>query len=175
MTIDLDTDYEDLDLILDLLSAHVTEKFIAVEEAVGDQNTALAAEKYVQWKQMVEAIEDFNEQLTKDNEKIKTELVPSVFRSEDFGASSITTNSGFRVTVSSKIYASAKGEKKKEAKDWLRSNDAEHCIVEQINASSLSSHAKELSEQNMELPDDLFNKFVKDTMSVTKVKPKKGK
>lgn len=143
-------------------------------KAVESRNVATVAEKFVSWKLQFEEFEKFYKEVAAQNDKFKSELVPSVFQDPEGGAKTITTNSGYRVTVTNKIYASAKGDAKKEAKDWLLQNNHEYVIVESVNASSLSSLAKELAEKNEQLPEDLFNQFTKSGMSVTKVKtPKK--
>ena len=145
-------------------------------KAVESRNVATVAEKFVSWKLQFEEFEKFYKEVAAQNDKFKSEMVPSVFQDPEGGAKTVTTNSGYRVTVTNKIYASAKGDAnvKKWAKDWLIRNDHAYVIVEQINASSLSSLAKELAEKNEQLPEDLFNQFTKSGMSVTKVKtPKK--
>lgn len=51
---------------------------------------------------------------------------------------------------------------------WLRENGHESLLKLTVNASSLSSAAKELMEGGMELPEEFFRVHTKDNTSVTK-------
>lgn len=93
--------------------------------------------------------------------------IPGKF--EELGISTITVN-GYRYTKSETIRASMKD--KGGAKDWLRNNDLEDIITETVSASTLSATARTLLEEGRELPEDVFNVYVLNNTSVTKVSPK---
>ena len=98
---------------------------------------------------------------------LKERDIPGKF--EELGISTITVN-GYRYTKSETIRASMKD--KGAAKDWLRNNDLEDIITETVNASTLSATARTLLEEGRELPEDVFNVYVLNNTSVTKVSPK---
>lgn len=80
----------------------------------------------------------------------------------------------FRVTKTVRLMASIVPEEKEAAFKWLRDNNYDALIKETVNASSLSTAAKELMESGKELPDDYFRTHSKNGVSITKLKPKRG-
>lgn len=86
----------------------------------------------------------------------------------------------FRVSKTTKLMASVnpeagvhtEGEFAGQPKswDWLRENGYGMLIKPTVNASSLSSTAKELIESGHELPEDLFRVHTKESISITKKK-----
>lgn len=99
--------------------------------------------------------------------QLKEADIPSKF--EELGITTITVN-GYRYTKSETIRASMKD--KGAAKDWLRHNDLEDLITETVSASTLSATARTLLEEGRELPEDVFNVYILNNTSVTKVSPK---
>lgn len=89
-----------------------------------------------------------------------------------------SAETGNRMSRTSKMYASIipdateGAEPQGKAFKWLRDNNLGSLIKETVNASTLSATAKELVENGRELPDDLFKVHTKDSVSITKGKPK---
>lgn len=73
----------------------------------------------------------------------------------------------FRVTRTARFFASIAGDQDA-AYAWLRENGYDALIKETVNSSALSGAAKEMLEQGLELPDDLFKTTSKDGISITK-------
>jgi hypothetical protein len=80
----------------------------------------------------------------------------------------------FRVTKTSRVFASILPEVKDEAFQWLEENEFGSLIKPTVNASSLSAAAKELMENGKELPEDYFRCHMKNGVSITVLKPKRG-
>lgn len=100
-------------------------------------------------------------------ETFKNERVPHAFEVE--GVPNVPLSEGYRVGVSTTKRASILAGMQEGAKQWLRDNNYADIISETINASTLSSFAKNLQEDhNKELPDELFNVVDLPTTSVTK-------
>lgn len=94
----------------------------------------------------------------------KEVIIPEAFEVE--GLSSAPLAEGFRVGVSARTLASLKTDRKPECYAWLRANYPD-VVQETVNASTLSKLAKEMLEENRELPDELFNVALVPTTSVT--------
>ena len=96
--------------------------------------------------------------------RLKEETIPARF--EESGITTITVD-GYRYTKSESIRASMKD--KEAAKDWLRNNDLGDLVTETVNSSTLSATARTLLEDGGELPEDVFNVYIMNNTSVTKV------
>ena len=111
-----------------------------------------------------ELIKDLKSQSGEIYKKLKEEVIPSKF--EEAGCTSITVN-GHRFTKSETFRASMKD--KVAGYDWLRDNYLEDLITETVNSSTLSATARTLLEEGKELPEDVFNVYILQNTSVTKV------
>lgn len=100
--------------------------------------------------------------------KLKTERVPGLFEQE--GIDNVPLSEGFTVGTSTTKYASIKPGHKEAAYAWLREKDKGDLIQETINSSTLSAFARELAEQNFDLPEDIFNVADVNNTSVRKNK-----
>lgn len=101
-------------------------------------------------------------------EQYKRKLLPEAFEIE--GVKSIPLAEGFRVGTSSQYRASIKKDQKDKAYAWLRANKLGDIISSTVNASTLSSAAsKMIEDENRELPEELFSVAMVPTTSVTKV------
>lgn len=87
---------------------------------------------------------------------------------------SFSSSSDDQVVRTSRTFASILSGKTDDAFKWLRDNGYASLIKETVNSSSLSAAAKELIENGMELPDDLFGLHIKNGVSIRKAKSKKG-
>ena len=90
--------------------------------------------------------------------------VPEAF--EAAGVPSVPLEEGFRVGTSVRTLASIKD--REAAYKWLIDNGHGDIIQETVNASTLSALAKELGENNIDLPETLFNVARVNNSSVTK-------
>lgn len=101
-------------------------------------------------------------------EQYKRKLLPEAFEIE--GVKSIPLAEGYRVGTSSTFRASIKKDQKDKAYAWLRANQLGDIISTTVNASTLSSAASRMIEdENKEFPEALFNVAMVPTTSVTKV------
>lgn len=96
----------------------------------------------------------------------KNVKVPEVL--EQSGVDNVPLSEGFTVGYSVNIRASVVPGQKEAAFAWLTENDKGDLIQETLNASTLSAFAKEMREQNKDLPDDLFNVAEMNVASVRK-------
>jgi len=103
--------------------------------------------------------------------KMKELHMPTRF--DDEGVTTFNTDQ-FRVSRTTRVLASIIADEKEDAFEWLRENDYEGLIKPTVNASSLSGAAKELMENGMELPDDMFRVHTKNGVSITVKKPSRG-
>jgi hypothetical protein len=122
---------------------------------------------------MSKTIDDLESSLKKikgELAKAKEVYLPAKFDSE--GVKTFNSDK-YRMTRTSRVFASIIGDKD-EAFKWLEEHEYGSLIKPTVNASSLSSVAKEVIEGGMELPDDLFRSHIKDSVSITAVKVKRG-
>lgn len=137
-------------------------------------NASDAARAYVaihSLKKRMDALVGDGSILSKLVEQWKTRVVPSIFDEE--GITSAPLDEGVRVGVSSKVMASVRSDAKYHAYQFLLDGeDTAPLVTQTVNASSLSSHAKGMLEDNRELPPDLFNTMVQPSTSVTWTKSK---
>jgi hypothetical protein len=120
---------------------------------------------------MLDWFEDTVKAVRKEAAKAKEVYLPEKFHEEE-----ITTfnTDRYRVSCSDRVFASITDNEDGKAFDWLRENDYGALIKPTVNASSLSSVAKELLESGRELPDDMFRVHNKSIVSITVKKPARG-
>jgi hypothetical protein len=112
-------------------------------------------------------VESILKPLNEEIEKTKKVRLPEMFSTHNI--KSLTTTTGYRITISQKMYAGFKADMKEIGIEWLRSNNAEDLIQETVNSQSLSRFAKDLIEEGRELPEDIFNVAIIPNTSRTKV------
>ncbi len=93
--------------------------------------------------------------------------VPACF--EQAGVPNVSLDEGFRIGITVNIRASVRPGQKVAAFTWLQENEKGDLIQPTLNASTLSAFAKEMREQNFDLPDDIFNVAEMPNTSVTKI------
>lgn len=76
----------------------------------------------------------------------------------------------YRITLSTALRASIRKGCKDGAYEWLRDNKLGDLIVETVNAQTLGAAATHMMTENRELPEELFNAYYQNTVSVTQVK-----
>lgn len=92
--------------------------------------------------------------------------VPEAF--EQAGIENVPLSEGYRVGITVNVRASVVPGQKEKAFAWLQDNEAGDLIQPTLNASTLSSYAKGLREQNRDLPADIFNVAEMSNTTVTK-------
>lgn len=128
------------------------------------------ARAFVQMRRVKDKLDELEKRVSKIYEVMKVEKLPAKF--EEAGVPTINLDEGFRISVSHRVFASIKTDRKSEAYDWLRQNNLGDIISETVNSSTLSAVAKSMAEDNLELDADIFNVAVVNTTSVTKTKAK---
>jgi len=98
---------------------------------------------------------------------LKQVVVPTLFEEKDVKTISMK---GYRFTVTQTYRASIQGGMKEDAFAWLRENELGDLITETVNAQTLSSAAKALLDEGIDLDPDLFNAYYQNNTSITKVK-----
>lgn len=96
----------------------------------------------------------------------KDRRVPHVFEVEN--VPNVPLSEGFRVQISTPWRASMKPDQKEAAYEWLHKHYPD-VIQPTVNASTLSALAKEMNEENKELPEAHFNAQQMPTTSVVKL------
>jgi hypothetical protein len=97
----------------------------------------------------------------------KTKECPAVL--EAAGVTHIPLTEGYRVGISYLTRASILAGQKEEAYKWLIDNGHGDIIIETVNSSTLSALASHLQEEeNLTLPESLFNTALMTNTSVTK-------
>lgn len=94
--------------------------------------------------------------------------VPAIF--EEDGVTSVPLDEGFRVSTSYTFRASIRPDQKDKAYAWLRGAKLGDIITSTVNSSTLAKTARELGEDNKELPKALFNVAIMPNTSVTVTK-----
>jgi hypothetical protein len=135
---------------------------------------------------LVSALHDALKRLTGDDGvlagvKKRVNYVKEVTMPERFDAEQVKTfnTDRWRVTKTTKLMASINGQAgvypdghefagQPLAYGWLRDHDYGSLIKPTVNASSLSAAAKELVENGMELPEEMFRVHTQISISITK-------
>lgn len=122
-------------------------------------------------RDMEDVMKDGAKPITEICNEFKLQKIPEAY--EAAGISTLTLDSGDRVSLSERVLAAVKGGMMEAAIKYLRSNKkTKELVIQTINASTLSAYAKTLLEQNLELPDSLFNVTVQTAASLTRGKKK---
>jgi len=101
-------------------------------------------------------------------------LMPAAI--EGAGVTNVPLAEGLRVQRAQVTRASIREGMHEAAHAWLKENGHHMIVTETVNASTLSSLAKELiEEQNIDLPDEMFNVALMPVMSITKIPSKTAK
>ena len=146
------------------------EQFFAVAAPFHDRTASELARYFVALRHVVDAIEAAAGAVNDPVVKLKTEIIPTAFDREKI--STFTTSTGHRVTTSSSLKASIKPDKKAQAYEWLQQHGLGSLITPTVNASTLSATAQELLQEGRDLDPGLFNQFVQNNTSITKIKTK---
>lgn len=130
--------------------------------------SAIAAE-IVHFESALREIEDAFDQFKAAVNKLKTEVLPTVFETND--TTSITVL-GYRVTASAQVRATIRQDCKAEAIAWLEANGLRDIIDydPRVNPSTLAATVRAEVEEGREFPDEIFNVFIYNNTSLTKAK-----
>lgn len=95
--------------------------------------------------------------------------LPAAFEADKI--THVPLEEGFRVGLSSRMFASIPADKREAAYQWLREHELGDLITNTVNAQTLSAAAKTLMEEkNIELPSELFTVAYVPNTSVTSTK-----
>lgn len=139
---------------------------VFIEKAKPTATPGLMAEYYKRLRHLDDRLKQCIKDLKSIMDPLQTEVLPDLF--EKNKVKSLTTEDGYRITISQRVHASIKSEQKEAAFDWLRQNSLGNLIYETVNAQSLAAAAKDRMSNNREMPDDIFNVFVAPSISLTK-------
>lgn len=124
------------------------------------------ARAYVVLKESLETIEESIKPFKELVLRVKEVELPNAF--DVAGVPTVNLEEGFRVTVSYNVRASIRSGRKEDAINYLTEKGYGDIVTTTVNASTLSSLAKDMASENEELDDSLFNVAIMPTTSVTK-------
>lgn len=123
---------------------------------------------FVELRGVKDKLDAIAKDFSKVYEDFKVGRLPAAF--ELAGVPTVNLDEGYRVTVSHRVFASVKGDRKEQAYQWLKENGFGDLVTQTVNTATLSAAAKAMAEENQELDPDLFNIAIIPTTSVTKTK-----
>jgi hypothetical protein len=139
-----------------------------VDQAKSEPGAAVAT-IYGGVKALIEGLDELMKDPHNLINHLKYTLVPAAFDRE--GLKTITTENGYRVTVSPELRASMVD--KVLAFEWLKANGLEDLITPTVNASTLKAALRQkLNDDGIEPPSEAIRVEVGFTTSVTKVSKK---
>lgn len=128
------------------------------------------ARAFVNLYKIREVIKEFEKQFEALWAEYNGKLMPDAI--EGAGVTNVPLAEGLRVQRSQVTRASIREGMREAAHAWLKVNYP-MVVTETVNASTLSSLAIELiEEQNIDLPDEMFNVALMPVMSITKIASK---
>ena len=134
-------------------------------QVVGTNDHVAVIRHYDNLRKLTALIKESREALSNMEERLSREQVPDVMRANNIRS---TTIEGVgRVSLSSRWSASMLD--KETAMNWLRESGNGGVIQETVNAQTLGALAKELNNEGVELPSDLFKTSVMTFTSITRV------
>lgn len=157
----------EIDNAVNVLLTHIQSMSDWIKEH-SDMGAPMAAMVVVKLRKYDDQIAPVAKAMRQLYDHVRVEVVPQAFERD--GTRTHTDNDGTRVTVSASLFASIIGGKKDEARKWLREHDYGDLIQETVNASALSGLAREMAQENEELPDGLFNVYIRPSTSITLAK-----
>lgn len=151
---------------IDSLNTSIEDRLKPVIGGIPKLTASQAASLFVQIRGMTDLIENVTKPLGELRERLKVEIVPARFEDED--TTSLTLDSGHRVTVAQKLNVSMRDKDK--GKEWLRNNGLDALIVETVNSQTLTAAARQRMEEGLDMPDDIFSVNTVALTSITKTK-----
>jgi hypothetical protein len=138
---------------------------VAQARKVRDSKPEEMARFYLVVRGLYDEMETVNKKISELKRQMAEELIPEAF--DQAGISTITLKEGYRVTISAFVRASSRD--MAEGIKWMKKNGHADIVRETINAQTLSALARGMLEKNESLPEDLFNVYVGNNTSITKV------
>lgn len=124
-------------------------------------------------KEFHEHLKEYTVGIGKLQSNMQYTFIPDYLAERSMGTTTLV-DLGCRISPSLRTLANVKPEMKETAKDWLRNNGHDYLVTETINPQSLSTLAKELGKENRELPDEIFNTTIRNSISLTKTTKQGG-
>jgi hypothetical protein len=122
---------------------------------------------YSQLRAATERIAEARKALDEMEVQLSREYVPDAMRAAK--VKTVTIEGIGRVSLSNRFSCSIIAEPKTIGHEWLRNNGHGALVQETVNSSTLSSFAKNLTEEEgKELPEDIFKTSVMTFTSITK-------
>lgn len=138
---------------------------------IGKNGIGEVVDQFVALEEQFYGMEEITKQIKSRLTYAREVLFPERMDREDTKTST-SSETGNRISRTGRVFASIINDKVEEAKKWLRDNGYGSIIKETVNSSSLAATAKELVENGKELPEEFFNSYIKDGVSITKGKKK---
>jgi len=123
------------------------------------------ARLFIRVRKLYDDLDEVNKKIHALKDKMAMEILPAAL--EEAGITTITLKEGFRVSVSAMVRASTRDMAQGIA--WMKENGHGAIVKETINAQTLAAMAKSLAQENKELPDEIFNVWIGQNTSITKV------
>lgn len=153
-----------------LLELNSLIRSLATELEVTITSPLKLARAFVALHRLHEQMESTASELAKLFIEYKSRVVPEVF--ESHGVPHVPLSEGYRVGVSTLFRATVNKDRRDDAYQWLRDNGLQDLVIETVNASTLSSAAQVMrDDDNKELPPELFKTYDLPTTSVVSTKP----
>lgn len=145
-----------------------TEATIELEKFKTSTNIPELCRLYKEIKESLEVVEELVKTVTAVKEELSTRVLADLFESSQLDSIK-TANRSF--TYKGELHASMKPGKEDQCKEWIRSKGYSPIIKEGVHPSTLSTCMREFVDKTGEMPpDDLFNTFIKKSVSIRKVR-----
>lgn len=143
--------------ITEFLRAKVTAKEISLASLV---------DYWLLLRRAYDTIDAARKEMLKYKDYLSNERIPERFADEN--VKTITTDSGYRITVAYRFSVSMLDKEK--AYTWLRDHELGDLIIETVNSGTLSAQIKQMIEkEGIDPPDDIFKQSTSPYTSATKV------
>lgn len=135
-----------------------------------DTDPIECAKYFIRFKEVVDRLDTTKKSYGARHGLHKEKLLPERFEQAKLKSPVVTDDQGQdrRLVVQAVQRCGVRADKKNDAINWLRSNGHGEIVQETINASTLTAFAKELSKENRELPDEIFNVHIVNNVLIQK-------
>jgi hypothetical protein len=164
-----------IDQIKNDLAVQYTYFNTRLDELKTDPNLELSPliEFYRTVKEFHEHLKEYTVAVGKLQSNMQYTFIPEYLADRGMGTTTLS-DLGCRISPTLRTLANVKPEMKERAKDWLNNNGYDYLVTETVNPQSLSTLAKELGKENRELPEEIFNTTIRNSISLTKTTQQGG-
>lgn len=122
---------------------------------------------FVSLKEEIGAAEDVTKELKHTFDTLRLRVIPE--KLDEMGLDNVKITGVGRVSITADAYCSVVADQKFRLYDWLRDNDHEDLIQDNVNSGTLKAFIKEQIKAGNDVPDDTIINFIPyDRASVTK-------